>query len=75
MTPRFPVLNYYDLSKLARERGFILWRQAKSSHEIWKRISDGRRTVIPNHGSKPVKRKTIKSILEDLEIDIHDMLR
>ncbi len=74
MTPNFPVLTYKDLSKLAKGRGFVLWRQAKGSHEIWKRESDGRRTVIPNHGSRPIKRRTIKSILQDLEIDYKDLM-
>ena len=69
MSSHFPVLSYKDLVKLARSRGFIFWRQGKGSHEVWKRPTDSRRTVLPNQGSKSLKRKTVKSVLENLEID------
>jgi len=69
MSPHFPALTYRDLAALARDRGFVLWRTAKGSHEIWKNLATGRRTVIPNHGSQTIKRKTVKSILEDLGVD------
>lgn len=75
MTSHFPALNYKDLVKIAHSHGFVFWRQAKGSHEVWKRPTDGRRTVIPNQGSKPLKRKTIKSILDDLEINQKELLR
>lgn len=75
MSSYFPVLSYKDLVKVARSRGFVFWRQGKGSHEIWKRPQDGRRTVIPNQGSKPLKRKTVKSILEDLEVDWQELLK
>ena len=75
MSPHFPILNYHDLVSLARERGFVLWKSGKGSHEIWRRPSDGRRTVFSNHSSQPIKRKTLKSILEDLEIDPFDLTK
>ena len=73
MTPHFPALSYRDCAVLARERGFAFWRQGKGSHEIWKRVADGRRTVLPNHGAHPLKRKTVKSILDDLGIDPREL--
>ncbi len=75
MSPHFPVFNYHELVALARECGFIFWKSGKGSHEIWRRPSDGRRTVIFNHGSQAIKRKTVKSILEDLEIDPKDLMK
>ena len=69
MSKHFPVLNYKDLVKLANSCGFIFWRRGKGSHEIWKRPTDNCRTVLPNYGHRPLKRKTVKSILRDLEID------
>lgn len=68
MSKRFPVINYRQVAKGAKKLGFYFCRQAKGSHEIWRRNSDGRQTTIPNHGSKPIKRKTLKSILEDFGI-------
>lgn len=68
MSKRFPVANYRQVVKVARQLGFYFCRQAKGSHEIWRRDSDGQQTTIPNHGSKPLKRKTLKFILNDLGI-------
>jgi len=68
MGNRFPVANYRQVARVAKKLGFYFCRQAKGSHEIWRRDSDGRQTTIPNHGSKSLKRKTLKSILKDLGI-------
>ena len=74
MSHHFPVLNYKDLIKLALQKGFVFYRQSKGSHEIWKRLTDNRRTTLVNHGSKPLKRKTTKAILADLEIDWKELV-
>ncbi|PIW35353.1 MAG: hypothetical protein COW25_00170 [Candidatus Nealsonbacteria bacterium CG15_BIG_FIL_POST_REV_8_21_14_020_37_12] len=68
MGKRFPVANYRQVIKVAKKLGFYFCRQAKGTHEIWRRDSDGCQTTIPNHGSKPLKRKTLKSILKDFNI-------
>jgi len=68
MSRKFPVANYRQVIKVAKKLGFYFCRQAKGSHEIWRRDADGRQTTIPNHGSKPLKRKTLKSILKDFGI-------
>ena len=65
MAKRFPIANYRQVVRVARQLGFYFCRQAKGSHEIWRRDSDSRQTTIPNHGSRFLKRKTLKSILED----------
>jgi len=75
MSKRFPVANYRQVTKVARKLGFYFCRQAKGSHEIWRRDSDGRQTTIPNHGSKPLKRKTLKSILKDFSITHEEFSR
>lgn len=75
MSGKFPVANYRQVVKAARKLGFCLCRQAKGSHEIWRRDFDGRQTTIPNHGSKPLKRKTLKSILKDFGVKPEKFLR
>jgi predicted RNA binding protein YcfA (HicA-like mRNA interferase family) len=47
-------------------------RYARGSHEIWRRDSDSRQTTIPNHGKRAIKRRTVKSILEDFKISIDE---
>jgi len=59
--------------KVAEELGFRLIRQRGSSHAIYMRKTDKRRTTIPIHGKKSLKRKTIKSICKDLEISINEL--
>ena len=67
MSQRFPQANYYDITKVAKKLGFIFFRQAKGSHEIWRR-PDGRYLTVHNHGKKMIKRKTFKGMLDDLEV-------
>jgi len=75
MGKKFPVVNYRQIIKIAKKLGFYFCRSAKGSHEIWRRDSDGRQTTIPNHGSKPLKRKTLKSILKDFDISAEEFLK
>ncbi|TRZ82874.1 type II toxin-antitoxin system HicA family toxin [bacterium] len=50
MGKKFPIANYRQVVKIAKELGFSFCRQAKGSHEIWRRDSDGRQTTISKHG-------------------------
>lgn len=68
MGQKFPNTNYRQVIKVAKKLGFYFCRQGKGSHEIWRRDSDGQQTTIPNHGSKPLKRKTLKAIFKDFSI-------
>lgn len=72
---KFPAATYRDIIKIAKKLGFYFCRQAKGSHEIWRRDSDGKRTTIPNHGNKVLKRKTIKSILDDMQITADEFIK
>lgn len=68
MTSVIPSLKYREVAKRLRKLGFELYRQGKGSHEIW-RHSDGRWTTVPNHGSKVISRRTMKSILDAVGMD------
>lgn len=74
MSYRFPQANYRDVVKVAKKLKFSFYRQAKGSHEIWRR-EDGRYTTIPHHSSKLIKRKTLKGILQDLKITSKEFIR
>jgi len=75
MGKKFPAVNYHQVVKVAKKLGFCFCREAKGSHEIWRRDSEGQQTTIPKHGSKVIKRKTTKSILNDFGISIDDFLK
>ncbi len=72
MSQKFPVANYKDVIKIAKILGFIFFRQGKGSHEIWYHPEKMIRITIPNHGKKNIKRKTLKSIIRDLNITVSD---
>lgn len=75
MGQRFPAVTDREVIKVARKLGFSFYRQAKGSHEIWRRPSDRRYTTIPRHRGKIIKRKTLKSILTDLKISVDEFNR
>ena len=74
MGEKFPQANYRDITKVAKKLGFCFYRQAKGSHEIWQK-PNSRYTTIPRHGSKSIKRKTFKGILEDLQITSKEFIK
>ena len=68
MNKKLPAVTDREVIKVAKKLGFTFYRQAKGSHEVWRRVSDGRHTVIPGHAGKIIKRKTLKSIIDDFGI-------
>jgi len=72
MSKKLPAVTDRDVIKVAKKLDFTFYRQAKGSHEVWRRVSDGRHTVIPRHAGKIIKRKTLKCIIEDLGITVEE---
>ncbi len=73
MTSLFPDINSKQIIKVVEQLGFEFVRQSGSSHAIYRRTSDNKRTTIPIHGKKSLKRKTIKSICKDIGITLEKM--
>jgi len=73
MTSFFPDINSNQIIKIIEKLGFELIRQSGTSHAVYRRESDGRRTTIPVHGKKSLKRRTIKSICKDVGINIEQL--
>lgn len=71
---RFPVARYKDVIKVARKLGFSFYRTAKGDYEIWGRDTDGQTMMVP-HCSGDIKRRTLKSIFESLQISPEDFIR
>lgn len=70
MTATFPAVPAKKVVKVLEKLGFVFVRQAGSSHAIYKRLSDNRRTVVPMHAQIIVKRRTLKAILADAGITV-----
>jgi predicted RNA binding protein YcfA (HicA-like mRNA interferase family) len=71
--PKFPDLKYKDIVKILKASGFEFYRNAKGDHRVWRRNIDCRHTIVPDHGRKSLKRKIIKSILEDIGITVEKL--
>jgi len=73
MTNIFPNVNSKQIIKIVEYLGFEFVRQSGSSHAIFLRAGDNKRTTIPIHGNKSLKRKTIKSICKDVGISLEEL--
>ncbi len=69
---RFPAVTSKEVVRALEKIGFQFIRQAGSSHAIYKRLNDKRRTVVPIHSAKIIKRKTLKAILKDADLTIDE---
>lgn len=73
MSSNFPILTTKQMIKIVEKLGFHLARQSGTSHAVYYNKQNGRRTTIPIHGNKDLKRKTIKSICNDINISIDEL--
>jgi len=72
MSDKFPAVHAKQAVKLLETLGFVFLRQTGSSHAIYKRMSDHKRTTVPMHGTTIIKRKTLKSIIKDAGLDLEE---
>ena len=76
MSPKLPAVSGKDAARVAERLGFEFRRQ-RGSHAIYVRSSDKARVVIPMHGSRTLKPKTLRGIIQDLKItaeEFHNLL-
>ena len=62
-------LNANDVIRILKGNGFVLDRQAKGSHEIWRNAQTRKRVVVPNHGSKDIPKKTLRKMIRQSGLD------
>jgi predicted RNA binding protein YcfA (HicA-like mRNA interferase family) len=70
MTRLRPVPGRKLVAVLER-RGFSVVRVTGSHHVL--QHADGRRTVVPVHGSKDVKKGTLRAILSDCDLEWEEL--
>ncbi len=71
MSPKLPVVQAKDLVRVAQKLGFVFDRQT-GSHAVYYREADRARVVIPMYARKDVPPKTLKDIIEDLNVTIEE---
>jgi len=71
MSHRFHAVTSKEVVRVLTKIGRFL-RQSGSSHAIYKRDSDKKRTSVPIHSGAIVKRKTLKSILQSAGLTVDE---
>ncbi|MGA3165190.1 MAG: type II toxin-antitoxin system HicA family toxin [Terriglobia bacterium] len=62
------------MARVAERLGFEFRRQT-GSHAIYVRPTDHARVVIPIHRGVALKRKTLRSIVEDLRVTVEEFTK
>ena len=70
---RLSGLSYREVARRLSILGFVLYRQAKGSHEIWKHSVDGRYLTLPRH--QTIKEGTLKAVLKQAGITVDEFLQ
>lgn len=68
--PTIPVVKASKLLKTLQKLGFSKHHQVGSHIQL--KHSDGRRTTIPYHPSQEIRRGTLKSIIDDLDMTVEE---
>lgn len=71
---RLAGFKYREIIRKLKKFGFVFYRQAAGSHEIWYNKEKKKFTTIPNH-SGDMPEGTLKAILNQANIEIEDFLR
>jgi predicted RNA binding protein YcfA (HicA-like mRNA interferase family) len=72
---KIPVLTARDVIRGLKKAGFLLYRQARGSHEIWYNPVTKRRTTIPNHPGVDIPKGTLKAVLKEADISLEKFLK
>lgn len=71
--PKFPVIKAKELIKVLQRLGFAKHHQV-GGHAQFKH-SDGKRVTVPLHPGRNIGKKTLKGIIDDLEIRIEEFIK
>lgn len=71
--PKLPVVKAKRLLKVLLKIGFCKHHQSGSHIQL--KHPDGRRTTIPYHPSKEIRRGTLKGIINDLNIGVEEFIK
>ena len=71
--PKLPVVKASKLLQALLKTGFLKHHQVGSHIQL--KHPDGRRTTIPYHPSKEIRRGTLKGIIDDLDISVEEFIK
>ena len=70
--PKLPVIKSKELTRVLEKLGFFKYHQV-GSHAQFKN-SINQKITIPVHAGKDVNKKTLKGIINDLDINIEEFI-
>lgn len=71
--PKLPVVKAKILLKALIKLGFEKHHQAGSHIQL--KHSDGRRTTVPYHPSKEIRKGTLRGIINDIDLTVEEFIR
>lgn len=71
--PKLPVLKARELLSTLERLGFYRHHQAGSHIQL--KHPDGRRTTIPYHPTYEIRRGTLRSVINDLDMNVEEFIR
>lgn len=71
--PKLPVLKARELLKILKKIGFYEHHQVGSHLQL--KHPDGRRTTVPCHPKKELRRKTLSAIINDTGLTVEEFLK
>lgn len=70
--PKLPVVKAEKLLKTLLKLGFEKHHQAGSHIQL--KHEDGRRTTIPYHPKQEIRKGTLKSIIDDIDLTVEEFI-
>lgn len=70
--PRLPVVKASKLLRALLKLGFYKHHQVGSHIQL--KHADGRRVTLPYHPAQEIRRKTLKAIIDDLEMTLEEFI-
>jgi len=70
---RLSGFKYREIIRRLKKSGFIFYRQAAGSHEIWYNQKTNKFTTIPNHPGD-IPEGTLRAILREAGVDVEKFL-
>ncbi|PIR71861.1 MAG: hypothetical protein CO145_02360 [Candidatus Nealsonbacteria bacterium CG_4_9_14_3_um_filter_37_13] len=71
--PKLPIIRAKELIRILNKLGFFKFHQV-GSHAQFKHL-DGRRVTVSVHSGKEIGRKTLKGIIDDLDLTVEEFIK
>lgn len=72
--PKLPQVTAKEIIKVFKKFGFI-HKRTRGSHYIMRRLSDKRKVVVPLHGTRPLGKGLLLSLLNDADLTKEEFLK